>query len=67
MGFLLDLHEVFMGFLWDFFYDIPWKFLWESYKNSMIFYWISMTCLWGYYGGSMVFLWDFFGSPIAFP
>ena len=60
-----------MGFFWDL-YDIPGGFLWDSYRNSMIFYWISMTFLWGYYGGSMgsgggsiVCLWYFYGIAMG--
>ena len=51
VGFLLALHEAFMGSLWDL-YDIPGRFVWDSCRNSMIFHDISM-----YYRISMAFLW----------
>ena len=65
VGFLLDLHEAFMGsprifviVLGDFF-GIP-------AGIPCYFYWISMTVLWGCYGGSIRFLWDFHCMSMTF-
>ena len=52
-----------MGFLWDFFvvptlfpcyfYDRSMGFLWDSYRISMTFLYMSTIFLWDYYGMSI--------------
>ena len=57
----MDLHEAFIGFLCDR-YDIPGRFLWDSYGISMIYiYLISMTFL----GVTMGVLLDSCGTSIV--
>ena len=54
----MDLHEAFIGFLCDR-YDIPGRFLWDSYRHSMIYLFDFYDISWGDYGGFIGFLWDF--------